>query len=161
MTPPLPIDPQGAPVTAPEPALRDRRGGVDGRTWTAIAAVAVFGAMFAIGGGIGWGGRVAVSIAVGAAVAVANLYGLARILGALVGGRATGQTASGIWGVLALAKVFLLFGGVWLLMTANLVDPLPLVVGWGALPIGIALGSILSDHPARSHAKEAPPSRVD
>ena len=48
-----------------------------------------------------------------------------------------------------------------LLMGANLVDPLPLVVGWGALPIGIALGSLLSDKTAHSdepRAKEAPPS---
>jgi hypothetical protein len=160
MTPPLPIDSPERPAVADERPER-RVAGVDPRTLVALVAVGAFGAMFAIGAGIGWGARAGLSVLTGAAVAVANLYGLARILGALVGARSESQATSGIWGILALVKVFVLFGGVWLLMSADLVDPLPLVVGWGALPIGIALGSILSDKTARSHAKEAPPPPVD
>ena len=122
---------------------------LDPRMRTAIAGVASFGAMFAIGGAVGWGARTGLSVAAGATVAVLNLYGLAKILGALVGGRAEGDEASGMWGMFAVVKVFALFGGVWLLMTTNLVDPLPLVVGWGALPVGIAIASLMSDRGAR------------
>jgi hypothetical protein len=143
---------------------------LDPRTRTAIAAVGAFGAMFAITGAAAWGARTGLSVAAGAAVAMLNLYGLAKILGAMVAGRAgageeDGRAAqedgasSAMWGLFALVKVFALFGGVWLLMSAKIVDPLPLVVGWGALPVGIAIGSLLSDKTARSsatRAKEAP-----
>jgi hypothetical protein len=158
-------DPHGLAPAPPAPPVR-LRGGLDARMLTALVGVATFGALFAAGAGMFFGGRAALSVGVGALVAVLNLYGLARILGAMVGARADGDPdgaggTSGIWGILAVAKVLVLFGGVWWLMGANLVDPMPLVVGWGALPIGIALGSILSDKSPRSHAKEAPPPSVE
>ena len=135
-------------------------GALDPRMRTALVSVAAFGARFAIGAGCGWGGRAALSVAAGVLIAVLNLYGLARILGALVGGRAGEEEDAGLWGVLAVVKVCALFGGVWLLMSSHLVDPLPLVVGWGALPVGIAIASLVSDKTDRRaspHAKQAPP----
>ena len=60
----------------------------------------------------------------------------------------TGGTRA--WGVLALFKMIALFGGVWMLMSHRLVDPLPMLVGFGALPIGIAIGSLVSDRTAKS-----------
>jgi hypothetical protein len=42
----------------------------------------------------------------------------------------------------------------WLLMRHGVVSPLPMLVGFGALPIGIAIGSIVSDRGA-----EHPPAR--
>jgi hypothetical protein len=136
---------------------------LDPRTRTAIFAVACFGAMFAVGAGATYGLRSAASVAVGALIAIANLYGLARILGAVVGSRTTPDPNpnAGIWGVLAIVKVLGLFGGVWLLMSAHLVDPVALVVGWAALPVGIAIGSLVSDKtdlPGPSHDKQAPPA---
>jgi hypothetical protein len=122
---------------------------LDPRTRTAIVGVAAFGALFVIGAGCGWGLRAAISVAVGVLIAVANLYGLARILGALLGARAGEDPNAGIWGVLAVVKVVGLFGGVWLLMTSHLVDPVGLVVGWGSLPIGIAIASLVSDKTER------------
>jgi len=133
---------------------------LDPRMRTALVAVATFGAMFAIGAGCGWGMREAWSVAAGVVIAVLNL---SRILGALVGARsdeASERDDAGLWGVLAVVKVCGLFGGVWLLMSSHLVDPLPLVVGWGALPVGIALASFVSDKTDRRgspHAKQAPP----
>jgi len=135
--------------------------GLDPRTKTAIVGVAGTGAMLAIGAGAGWGLHAGVSVAVGSLIAVANLYGLARIVGALVGARVEGDASSGMWGLLAVFKVVGLFGGVWLLLASHLVLPVALVVGWGALPIGIALGTFFDDKTERamaSRAKEAPPA---
>ncbi|MGO8998410.1 MAG: ATP synthase subunit I [Polyangiaceae bacterium] len=134
--------------------------GLDPRTRTAILGVAAIGAFFAIGATAGWGARSGVSVFVGALIAVANLYGLARIVGALLGARAEGDAGAGLWGILAVLKVVGLFGGVWLLFASHLVDPMGLVVGWGALPIGVALGSLFSDKTERQNerrGKEAPP----
>jgi hypothetical protein len=33
----------------------------------------------------------------------------------------------------------------WLLMRHGIVSPLPMLIGFGALPIGIAIGSLVSD----------------
>ena len=123
---------------------------LDPRTRTAIVGVAAFGALFVIGAGCGWSLRAAISVAVGVLIAVANLYGLARILGALLGARAGEDPNAGIWGVLAVVKVVGLFGGVWLLMTSHVVDPVGLVVGWGSLPVGIAIASLVSDKTERA-----------
>jgi hypothetical protein len=134
---------------------------LDPRTRTAIVGVAAIGVMFAIGAGAGWGTRAGISVLVGALIAVANLYGLARIVGALLGTRAEGDPSSGMWGLFAVLKVIGLFGGVWLLLSSRLVDPMGLVAGWGALPIGVAIATFVSDkseRPPASRAKEAPPA---
>jgi hypothetical protein len=36
-----------------------------------------------------------------------------------------------------MLKIALLFGGVYVLLTRELVDPIPLAVGYGVLPLGI------------------------
>jgi hypothetical protein len=142
----------------------EERGALDPRTRTAIVGVAAMGALFAIGASTGWGVRAGVSVAIGALIAVANLYGLARIVGALLGTRGAhgeGDPNSGMWGLLAILKVIGLFGVIWFLLSFQLVQPIGLVVGWGALPIGIALGTFVSDkseRPPSARAKEAPPA---
>ena len=40
----------------------------------------------------------------------------------------------------------------WLLMRHGIVSPLPMLVGFGALPIGIAIGSLLGDASASRDA---------
>ncbi len=135
---------------------------LDPRARTAIVGVAVIGVLLAIGGAAGWGLRAGVSVEVGSLIAVANLYGLSRIVGGVLGGRAReeGDPNAGIWGLLAILKVVGLFGGVWLLLGARLVDPFGFVVGWGALPLGITLAALVSDktdRPVHPRAKEAPP----
>ncbi len=54
-----------------------------------------------------------------------------------------GRRGGVAWGVFALLKIFLLFGGIWILLTKKLVDPIPLVVGYGVLPLGIAASSLV------------------
>jgi hypothetical protein len=41
-----------------------------------------------------------------------------------------------------------LVGVVWLLMRHGVVSPVPMMVGIGALPIGIAIGGLVSDRNA-------------
>ena len=131
----------------------------DSRLVTSMAAVAASGAVFTFGAGLLWGGGTAVSVAVGASIAAANLYVLARIVSAVLpqaaqaeaesSGRASKGMATGlVWGLFALVKMIVLFGGIWLLMVKGLVSPLPLVVGYGAMPIGIAVGSLIRDKTA-------------
>lgn len=56
---------------------------------------------------------------------------------------AEGRRGGVAWGAFALFKIFFLFGGIYLLLTKGLVDPLPLVVGYGVLPMGIAASAVL------------------
>lgn len=56
--------------------------------------------------------------------------------------REAGRKGGWAWGVFAILKIFLLFGGMWLLLTRGWVDPIPLVVGYGVLPLGITVGTL-------------------
>jgi hypothetical protein len=141
---------------------------------TALAGVGSFGLLFTLGAAIVGDGWTALSVGIGAAIAAANLFVLAQIVAAMVaatsessGGAdgagpdkgekdarpadadpAPGSTA-GVWGIFAVVKMLVLFAGMWLLMTKGVVAPIPLVVGYGSLPIGIAIGSLVSDKTTR------------
>jgi hypothetical protein len=149
---------------------------LDARLKNALAGVVMFALLFALGGFAGWGGRAGLSILIGGAIAVFNLYALGKIMAGLVSARSEGDPSAGMYGVFAVGKVVLLFGGVWALMSADLVHPIGLVVGWGALPVGVAVASLFgggnepNTPPQRSstlrdksltrgalHANEAPP----
>ena len=123
---------------------------MDPRLRTAIAAVAVAGGAFSATALLFFGLATALSVAVGAAIAVGNLWALARIISALLPSAAEGARAQsrGGWALLAGLKMFGLVGGVWLLMRHGMVSPLPMLAGFGALPIGIAIGSLVSDRSA-------------
>ena len=129
---------------------------------TVLRTVALFGAVATGFAALGWGQQTATSVGVGGLLATANLYGFARIVAAVLAG-STG-TESGAeaeaehgprpgravgWAVPVLAKMTVLFGGVWLLMAKGWVAPLPLVIGYGTLPLGIALGSMVCDRGGR------------
>jgi hypothetical protein len=124
--------------------------GMDPRMRAAIVAVAVVGAGFTAFAAFAFSLGTAFSVAVGATIATLNLWILARIMRALM--PAEGETAqagaSRGWALAALLKMLGLFAGVWILMSRHLVDPVPLLCGFGALPIGIAIGSIVSDRSA-------------
>jgi len=113
------------------------------RIRVAIGAVAVFGALFTAVAGTVWGARGAISAALGAAIAASNLWVLARIVGATA--RPDASKSAAVWGLLALVKMLALFVIVWLLVRWGVAQPLPLVLGYGALPIGIAVGSVVAD----------------
>lgn len=111
---------------------------------TAAKAAAILGGILAAFALPISGPRAAVSVLVGAAIAVANLVSMRAIIRALVrspddAGPSTGQA---LWALFAALKILLLFGGIWLLLTRRLVDPMPLVVGYGVLPLGIAASAV-------------------
>jgi hypothetical protein len=116
---------------------------LDPRLKTAIFAVATFGAMFSAVGGTFFGLRAGASIAVGATIGASNLYALARVVRALATPGASRSVAS--WTFALLLKMILLFGGIWLLLAWHSVTVIPLVVGYMTVPIGVALGSLVSD----------------
>ncbi len=123
---------------------------MDARLKTSILAVLALGAAFGLAGAVLFGMRAGFSVVVGASVAAANVWALAKVIAGLL--PADGQAPAGgvaSWLVMALLKVVALFGGVWLLMSRHVVSPLPLFVGIGCMPIGIAIGAIVSDRRAQ------------
>jgi hypothetical protein len=122
----------------------------DPRLRTAIRSVAVVGVALTAGALVVFGPGTAASVAAGAGLATGNLWALARIISALLpstseGARRQSEEGRGGWAVVAILKMFGLVAVVWLLMRHGVVSPLPMVVGFGALPIGIAIGALVSD----------------
>ncbi len=116
---------------------------LDPRLRTALVAVGVFGVLFAAVGATLFGSLAGLSCAIGAAIAASNLYAIARIIHALAEPGASRSVAG--WVFALLMKMVLLFGGIFLLLSRHVVTVVPLVVGYMTLPIGIALGSLVSD----------------
>ena len=135
----------------------------------AAAAAAVLGFAFCVAAGVIAGGKAALSVAIGAGIAVANLLTMRAIIRSLVrapeepspaegeegaDGEAapatrpdhegTGRRGGVAWGIFAVLKILVLFGGVWVLLTRGWVDPIALVVGYGVLPLGIAASSLIA-----------------
>jgi hypothetical protein len=130
-------------------------------TARAAKAAAILGGIFALAALGLYGGRAAGSVVLGAGIAVANLMTMRAIIRSLLRGpdddpadppadgsgadhRAEGRRGGAAWGLFAVLKIVILFGGIWILLTRGLVDPMPLVVGYGVLPLGIALSSLWS-----------------
>lgn len=127
----------------------------------ATICAGVLGAVFAVVALTTYDVRTAASVAIGAVIAVANLLTMRAIVRALLvepdeenrekdapakdeaDHRGAGRRGGAAWGVFALLKIFLLFGGIWILLTKKLVDPIPLVVGYGVLPLGIAASALV------------------
>jgi ATP synthase I subunit len=129
----------------------------DSRLRVSIAAVAFAGAALALGGALLDGPSAGLSIGAGAALASINLWGLARIIVALLPDHRAGaeaQSRAG-WALVAALKLGVLLGAVWLLLRESIVSPLCLLAGFLSLPIGIAIGALVSD---RSAPSEDPPS---
>lgn len=85
--------------------------------------------------GVRWG----VSVLVGAAIALGNLWILARTIRNLFGGE---RGAAVPWSMVAVLKFFALLGFTYLAVKGG-VEPLGLAFGFGALPLGIVLGSLI------------------
>jgi hypothetical protein len=123
-----------------------------------LAGVALSGAALALVALIVVGPRSAMSVGVGGGIATGNLWALARIVAALVpagtgdagggGERPAPETpvaGASAWALVGLLKMFGLFTVVWLLMRSAIVSPLAMVFGFAALPMGIAIGALVSD----------------
>jgi hypothetical protein len=141
-------------------------GAFDARLRVALASVAACGVVLTVGAIFVLGVVPAASVGMGAALAAANLWALARIVTALLpggaqgpteedqgtgdgGGNATPAGGTGAWTLLALLKMGGLFALVWLLVRYSLVSPIPMLAGFASLPLGIAIGSLVSDRKLR------------
>jgi hypothetical protein len=124
--------------------------GLDPRMRTALVAVAITGAVETVCAAAFVDLGAAFSVALGAGLAVGNLWALARIVVALLPADAHGaRTQSRVgWAILAAVKMVGLLGVSWLLMRHGVVGPLGMLIGFLALPIGIAIGSLVSDRSA-------------
>jgi len=122
-------------------------GRLDRRMRTSLVAVAATGATMALAASVVSGPRAGASAGLGAALAVANLWALARIVAALLPATAPGAQAQSraAWGLVALVKMVAVLAVAWLLMRHGLVSPVGMLVGVCGLPIGVAIGSLVSD----------------
>jgi hypothetical protein len=110
----------------------------------ALWAVALVGVIAAVIAGVVAGPRALVGVGLGSAIAVLNLWAVTRIT------RAFFNRGQGLpWGLVAVAKFSLLFGLVVLLVRLGVADILSLVIGYGALPFGIAAAQLFGTAPAR------------
>jgi hypothetical protein len=138
------------------PQSRDGRDPTDDVTRAAKVAAGL-GLVFTVASASIFGMRTAGSVLLGAAIAIANLLTLRAIIKSMMQGdesssdanpdadhKAAGNRGGTAWGIFAVFKIVILFGGIWLLLSKDLVDPIPLVVGYGVLPLGIAASSLLS-----------------
>lgn len=112
-------------------------------TRPASAATALVGAALAAGAWALVGPSAAWSVAAGALVATLNLVALSWMVGRLM--VPSGRSATrGVALVLVLVKTVLLFGGLFALMRGGFVEPIALVVGYGAMPVGIVVGALVA-----------------
>jgi len=130
-----------------------RRSTLDARLRATLVAVALSGATLTLGAEVARGRGAALSVGAGAAIATANLWALARIVTALLpdGSKLAAHVpgSAAAWALLAVLKMFGLFVVVWLLLRYVVVSPLSMLVGFGALPMGIAIGWLVSDRSAQ------------
>lgn len=105
---------------------------------SAVMCVAICAGILGIGALLLYGFREALGVLIGGAIATANLVVFARLGRALLDPKA----AKGVWFLIAMLKVVVLFGGVWLLMKHDVVSGLALAVGYGSLPLGITIGTL-------------------
>jgi hypothetical protein len=97
----------------------------------ALIGVGVCGALATGVALAGYGGAVAFGVMLGALLALSNLWVHARVVKMYLAG------GGSVWAVIGLVKVTLLFGLVYLLVKKDVVGLMPLIAGYGALPLGI------------------------
>jgi len=107
----------------------------------ALLATGGFGGLASLVGLLFWDGHVAIGVLVGAALAVANLWVFKRVGHAFLAQKGTSRA---MWGLVGALKFVALMVGVGLLLRYDVVGAIPLVVGYGALPVGITLSNFLS-----------------
>jgi len=116
-------------------AARNREAGpIAGAIW----AVLLVGVVASVAGGITAGPRVLLGVALGAAIAAANLWAVSRIVRAFT----TPGEPRLPWALIASAKFSVLFGAVIALVSLGVTDLISLLIGYGALPIGIVASQL-------------------
>jgi hypothetical protein len=134
----------------------DDDGGDEGATGDAsmrAAILSVFGCgmCFVVAGAALYGLRAGLGVLLGALLATLNLWVFARVGQAFVS--RAGNTAP--WSVVAVLKLVLLFGGVWVVLKTEVVSPLALAAGYAALPFGVTFASLFGPAPrSKPHPRQ-------
>lgn len=110
---------------------------------SAVIAVAVSGAALAVLAFALFTARIGLGVALGGALATANLAVFVRLGDAFLVQK--GNTAP--WALIAVLKLVFLFGGVWIILKNDFVPGLSLAAGYAALPVGITFGFLFSPKP--------------
>jgi hypothetical protein len=129
-----------AMTTASETAPRTDEAVANAQIHFVIASIAVVGLLLTLGATFGFGLRHGLGVLVGASLATLNLWSLKRI-GAGIFSEAGRKRR--LWGVAGALKFMALAGLMVALLALHVVQPIAFVIGYGALPIGITLGSLL------------------
>jgi len=111
-------------------------------TLRAVSGAAI---LFAIGAFVRSGHEAGLSALIGGATAVLNLMAMKGILGGVIDGTVDGNLGKGrTFGTLAVLKLFGLMVGVAILLMRGIAQPIPFVIGYLALPVGIVVGVLLA-----------------
>ncbi len=103
---------------------------------SALWSVALCGAALTLGSPFWFDGSGAFGVALGSALAVANLWALARIVRAFI------QGAGLPWVLLAAFKLMAVLALGALVLHLGLTTVIPLAVGYGAMPLGIVFAQL-------------------
>jgi hypothetical protein len=129
-----------APVRGASGPAASQTGIELGRPLYAVSALAVLVSLATLAIA---GKSVAVGVAVGGAIATVNLWSFTKLGTAFLAER--GIHAS--WGVLASLKLFALFGGVVVVLRTEIAGPIPFVIGYLVLPVGIVVSQFFGLRP--------------
>lgn len=120
----------------------------DGSMVRAMAAVLVVGVTGTALAAFVSGALAARSVALGAAVAGLNLWVITLVVRGMLGPKRRKVH----WPLVAVLKISVLFGGLYLLVASGWVDLLPLLAGYGALPIGIFAAQLGAPRPVEEES---------
>lgn len=115
----------------------------DATLTAAYLGVAASGGALLLASGALLGTRAMAAVALGVVLALSNLWTIERFV------RVYLTSERGRWAGVALLKSAMLFGLVALLVKSGAVDVLPLVLGFGALPLGVVIAGLWPAAPAR------------
>lgn len=114
--------------------------GLDPSLVAAVKGVAVCAVILCIGALVGFDGRTALGVGLGGLLATLNLVAFV-----LIGrGFLAQQGRSAPWAIVGGIKLLALIAAGWLIIRSGMVSALALAAGYGALPIGITIGSLFA-----------------
>lgn len=123
-----------------------------------LRAVLLCGVLLAVGSAWQFGTSAGLSVVFGSGLAFANLLVLQRTVANLMAG------VSKAWTAVAFLKFIVLFGATYFLVTTNAAQPLYLAVGFGSLPLGIVIATIIAPFfspPGSSEEADSPASELN
>jgi hypothetical protein len=108
-----------------------------------VFAVVAIGIVSAVAAYFLRGQATAIGVGIGGLTATLNLWAFTRIGAAMF----AGHRSAGAWSVMAVLKLFVLFGAVFWVLKKDWADPLSFLIGYLSLPVGIVASQLLGLRP--------------